>query len=198
MCENPSFIVTARPSNQKRQEAGKIYFAECLKTLIGRVISEASLLKYILQLHKALAPWEDRAIERLLASAVMNVDETSMRVEKMKHWVHVYSSGDITLKRLHPRRGEDAMDEINIIPRYDGVTVYDCLSSYFSDEKSADALCGSHLTRELGFIINSNDYAWAHNMKWLLKETCAEVRRKRPKSSLQRSTPICRSVTATY
>ena len=51
-------------------------------------------------------------------------------------------SGDITLKRLHPERGKEAMDEISIIPRYGGVTVHDCLSSYFSYEKSADALLG--------------------------------------------------------
>ena len=51
-----------------------------LKNLIGRAISEAILLKYILQLHKVLAPWEDQAIERLLACAVMNVDEITMRI----------------------------------------------------------------------------------------------------------------------
>ena len=73
------------------------------------------------------------------------------------------------------------MDEISIIPRYGGVTVHDCLSSYFSYEKSADALCGSHLMRELEFIINSNDYVWAHNMKRLLKETCAEVSSRKTK-----------------
>ena len=146
-----------------------------LKNLIGRAISQATMLKYILQLHEALAPWEDQAIKLLLDSAAMNVDETSMRVEKSKYWVHVYSAGDITLKRLHRRRGKEAIDEINIIPRYGGVIVHDCWPSYFSYEKSADALCGSHLMRELEFVINSNDYAWARNMKRLLKETCAEV-----------------------
>ena len=35
--------------------------------------------------------------------------------------------------------------------------------------------------RELEFIINSNDYAWAHNMKRLLKETCAEVSSRKSK-----------------
>lgn len=152
-----------------------------LKSLIGRAISEATLLKYVLQLHQALAPWEDQAIEMLLDSKVMNVDETSMRVNKSNHWVHVYSSGDITLKRLHPRRGKEAMDEINIIPRYGGVIVHDCLSSYFSYEKSADALCGSHLMRELEFVINSNDYVWARTMKRLLKESCAEVSSRKSK-----------------
>ena len=152
-----------------------------LKNLIGRAISQATMLKYIVQLHEALAPWEDQAIKLLLASPAMNVDETSMRVEKSKHWVHVYSAGDITLKRLHPKRGTAAIDEINVIPRYAGVIVHDCWASYFSYEKSADALCGSHLMRELEFVINSNDYAWARNMKRLLKETCAEVSSRKSK-----------------
>lgn len=152
-----------------------------VKNLIGRAISQAILLKYILQLHEALAPWEEQAIERLLVSPVMHVDETSMRVNKSKHWVHVCSAGEITLKRLHPRRGKEAIDDINIIPRYGGTIVHDCWASYFSYEKSADALCGSHLMRELEFIINSNGYAWARNMKRLLKETCAEVSSRKSK-----------------
>ena len=95
----------------------------------------------------------------------MNVDETSMRVEKSKHWVHVYSVGDITLKRLHPGRVKEAIDEIKFIPRYGGVIVHDCWPSYFSYEQSADALCGSQLMRELEFAINSNDYAWARSSR---------------------------------
>ncbi|NND90315.1 MAG: transposase, partial [Granulosicoccus sp.] len=72
-----------------------------LKTLIGRAISEAVLLKYILQLHQALDAWEQDAIKLLLASPVMHVDETSLKLDKKNHWVHVCSAGDITLKRLH-------------------------------------------------------------------------------------------------
>jgi hypothetical protein len=152
-----------------------------LKNLVGRAVSQAILLKYIWQLHEALAPWEEQAIQRLLASPVMHVDETSMRVEKSKHWLHVCSAGDITLKRLHPTRGKEAMDDINIIPRYGGTIVHECWASYFNYENSADALCGSHLMRELEFIINSNSYTWASNMKRLLKETCAEVSARKSK-----------------
>ncbi|NND70361.1 MAG: hypothetical protein HKN43_02175, partial [Rhodothermales bacterium] len=42
-------------------------------------------------------------------------------------------------------------------------------------QQSEDGLCGSHLLRELEFVIDSNGYAWALNMKRLLKETCARV-----------------------
>ncbi len=104
----------------------------------------------------------------------MNVDETSMRVDKAKQWVHVYSAGDITLKRLHKQRGTEAMDEINIIPRYGGVIIHDCWASYFTYPKSEDGLCGSHLLRELQFIIDSNAFDWATQMKELLKQSCAE------------------------
>jgi transposase len=152
-----------------------------LKTLIGRAISEAVMLKYILQLHQALETWEQDAIKQLLASPVMHVDETSLRLDKKNHWVHVCSAGDITLKRLHPKRGSAAIDDINIIPRYGGVIVHDCWASYFSYDNCEDALCGSHLLRELEFIIDSNGYSWAKNMKRLLQETCSMVSKRESK-----------------
>ncbi|NND70359.1 MAG: transposase, partial [Rhodothermales bacterium] len=71
-------------------------------------------------------------IKLLLASPVMHVDETSLKLDKKNHWVHVCSAGDITLKRLHAKRGAEAMNEINIIPRYGGVIIHDCWASYFS------------------------------------------------------------------
>jgi len=112
---------------------------------------------------------------------VMHVDETSLRVDRKNHWIHVYSSGEITLKRLHRRRGKEAIEAINIIPRYGGIAVHDCWQSYFSYGNYEDALCGSHLLRELAFIIDSNGYAWAVNMKRLLQETCAKVSKSESK-----------------
>jgi hypothetical protein len=112
----------------------------------------------------------------------MNVDETSLRVDKKNHWIHVYSAGDVTLKHLHRRRGKEAMKSINIIPRYGGVIIHDCWSSYLSYTHCAHGLCGSHLLRELTFIVDANGYRWAGNMKRLLKETCKKVStRKRKK-----------------
>ncbi len=146
-----------------------------VKSMIGVVIAEASLLKFILRLHQALETWELNAIEQLLQAPSMHVDETSLRVDKKNHWIHVYSSGDITLKRLHRKRGMEAIDAIHIIPRYGGAIIHDCWSSYFAYQNVGHGLCGSHLLRELTFIIDSNDYAWAVNIKRLLQETCILV-----------------------
>jgi transposase len=103
------------------------------------------------------------------------VDETSLRVDRKKHWIHVYRAGDITLKFLHRNRGREAIDAINIIPRYGGVLTHDCLATYFSYPDCAHSLCGSHLLRELAFVVETNGYAWAAHMKRLLQKTGKEV-----------------------
>ena len=100
--------------------------AQSMHAPIGRTLSEATLLGYVAQLHHALAQWERHAIERLLASPAMHVDETSLRVERKNHWIHVYSAGTLTVKCLHPKRGREAIEAIGILPRYAGVAVHDC------------------------------------------------------------------------
>jgi transposase len=152
-----------------------------IQSLIGQVISEATILKYVLQLHLALARWEQMAIDRILTEPAMHVDETSIRVDKHNHWIHVCSAGQITLKFVHEKRGLEAMTDIGIIPRYGGVIIHDCWASYLSYEHCGHGLCGSHLLRELTFIIESNGYSWARNMKRLLQHTCARVSKRKRK-----------------
>ncbi len=150
-------------------------------TIIGEVIAQASLLKFVLRLYEALGQWESDAIENLLLHSAMHVDETSQRVDKKNQWIHVYSAGDITLKLLHPKRGTEAIEAFNIIPRYSGTIIHDCWASYLAYDHCRHGLCGSHLLRELTFIVDSNNYNWAANMKRLLKETCAAVSKSKRK-----------------
>jgi hypothetical protein len=155
---------------------------QSIRTLIGMVISEATILKYVMQLHQALEAWEQSAIEQILAMPALHVDETSLRVDRKNHWIHVCSAGDITCKFLHPKRGREAIEAIGVIPRYGGVVIHDCWASYLAYDHCGHGLCGSHLLRELTFIVDAHGYAWAANMKRLLQEICAIVaKRKRKK-----------------
>lgn len=156
-----------------------------IHTLIGISISEATLLKYVAQLHLALEKWEQDCVEKILSLPSIHVDETSLRVNKKNHWIHVYSSDDLTLKFLHAKRGNEAIKEIDIIPRYGGVIVHDCWASYLSYDHCDHGLCGSHLLRELTFIVDSNGYVWAANMKALLQETCRKVAKRKSKKLTQ-------------
>ena len=81
---------------------------QLMQTMIGQVISEATILKYVIQLYNALEVWEQFSIKQLLQMPSMHVDETSLRVDRKNHWIHVYSTGDITLKFLHPKRGQES------------------------------------------------------------------------------------------
>jgi len=146
-----------------------------ISAMIGTAISEATLLKFVLRLHQSLEAWETAAIESILQAPSVHVDETSFRVEGKNHWIHVYSSGETTLKLLHRKRGKEAIVGLNIIPRYGGVIIHDCWASYLSYDHCGHGLCGSHLLRELVFVIDSNQYRWARNMKRLLQETCRTV-----------------------
>lgn len=68
--------------------------------------------------------------------------------------------------------------------RYLGNIIHDCWASYLPYGHCNHGLCGSHLLRELTFIIEANGYAWARNMKRLLQEACVEVS-KNPEKKLQ-------------
>jgi transposase len=145
------------------------------ESLLGERLSESTLLGAITRLHQALEPWEQQAIGRLGQQPALHVDETSLRVDGKNHWIHVYASGELTLKFLHPKRGKAAIEAIGIIPKYGGTIIHDCWASYLSYDDCTHGLCGSHLLRELTFVVESNDYSWARNMKRLLKQSAAQV-----------------------
>lgn len=146
-----------------------------VRSMIGITLAESTILRFILRLHQALEPWEQTTKAQLLKAKAMHVDETSFRVDKKKHWIHVYSAGEWTLKVLHRKRGLEAINHINIIPRYEGIIIHDCWASYLSYQHCGHGLCGSHLLRDLTFIEESNGYPWARNMKRLLQETYQKV-----------------------
>ena len=152
-----------------------------VQSMIGEVLSETSFLNFILRLHDSLATWEANAVEEILKSHAINADETSLRVDKKNQWIHSYSAEDITLKFLHKKRGTEAINEINIIPRYSGVMIHDCWSPYLSYEHCEHGLCGSHLVRELTHVVESNGYRFAMLMKELLLETCKTVSKRKLK-----------------
>ena len=131
---------------------------EHMMSIMGRSLSQAIMLKYLLQLSASLKQWEEQQITALLNCKFIHCDETSSRINKLNWWVHSYSSGDITLKFVHQHRGKEAIDEIGIIPNYTGVLIHDCWASYLSYGNAEHALCGSHILRELKYTEEADKY----------------------------------------
>ncbi len=153
-----------------------------VQAMTGRRISEATCLEWTRRLDQALQSWEDAAVAHLLERPALHADETGFRVDGRTQWLHVVTDGALTVKFLHRKRGREAIDEIGIIPRYKGVLIHDCWASYLGYDQCSHQLCGSHLLRELTFVVESNGFRWARLMKALLRETCHKVNKSGSKS----------------
>ena len=98
---------------------------------------------------------------------VLNVDETSMRVNGVREWLHVASSELLTWYGYHRKRGSQAMDEIQILTRFKGIMVHDCWAPYFRSIVQ-HALCNAHLLREMKGITENFGQKWSGQLHDLL------------------------------
>ena len=145
-----------------------------VQAMSGIKLSEATCPGYIQRLHDALA-WESDTREYLLTRRSLHVDETGIKVDKKTRWMHVATNGFVTLKFLHRKRGREAIASIGILPVYTGTLTHDCRAAYFFHFQCKHQVCGSHLLRDLAFVIESNGYCWARLMHKLLREICHAV-----------------------
>ncbi len=127
---------------------------------------------------QALEEWAQAATEKLLQMPVMHVDETSIRINRKNHWMHTGTSGDLGLMRVRARRGQEALDGINIIPRCGGARskeqegdasprpalTRDRWASCFRYAQCDHALCGRRLQRDLQLILDARPHRWAKKM----------------------------------
>lgn len=140
----------------------------------GHAPSEALIVGALEQAQEQIQPTLD-AIERLLRqSNVVHNDETGMRVEGKLRWLHVTSTEKLTTYTVHQKRGQEAIREIGILPRFKGVSVHDGWASYFQFDCD-HALCNAHHLRELRFIEEQYQQGWASDMAQLLRDAKQEV-----------------------
>jgi len=129
-------------------------------------ISDGVLVSANEKCYKNLEPIEQQIKDQLKSSPVIHNDETGMRCEKSLKWGHVSSNKDFTHYAFHDKRGVEAINDIDILPGYRGVSVHDRYSSY--DSYLCDhALCNAHLLRDLKGLVE-DDKTWASQMIELL------------------------------
>ena len=63
----------------------------------------------------------------------------------------------------------------SVIGVYIGTLTHDRWAAYFSYFLCKHQVCGSHILRDLAFVIDSNGYRWARLMHKLLREGCHAV-----------------------
>jgi transposase len=163
----------------ERVQALIVYFAhqhfipvdrvcQIFEDVFGIAISPGTCSNIDDRLFRQLESFESSLKAYLLAARVLHFDETGMRCEKKLRWVHVASSQLATLYTIHAKRGQEAMDEAGILPRFQGVGIHDHWFPYFAYEQIIHGLCNAHHLRELTFIHEQEKEDWAKQMKDLL------------------------------
>ncbi len=148
---------------------------EMIQDLTGHSVSEGSIVNTNKRVADMLEPFQERVTEALLQQPVVNFDETGCNVNGKNHWVHSASTEHLTYYQVHQRRGQVAMDDVGILPRFTGNAVHDHWPSYFKYDDCSHSMCNAHHVRELTGILENDNQAWAGAMINLLYAIKKEV-----------------------
>jgi transposase len=119
--------------------------------------------------YQTLDPVESAISRALIQAAVVNVDESGLRVAGRLHWLHVASTADLTFYGVHDKRGTEAMDALGILPECRRWLMHDHWKPYYKYD-ALHALCNQHLLRELKFLALEDHQDWAAELSRFLIE----------------------------
>ena len=171
---------------------------ELTQDWFGQSVSEATVQRALEQAADAVAETLEAVEHGLVNAAVAHADETGIRVAGKLHWLHVLSTDDLTCYGIHPKRGREALDDLNLVPRFTGELVHDGWRPYATYTQCGHALCGAHLLRELTFLHEQYQQTWAEEMKTLLLKAKAAVEAARQQGATALDNALVKSLTTDY
>ena len=134
---------------------------EWLFDLTGHQVSEGTLYNTQQMLYTQLEPFEKAVQQAVIASPVVNFDETGLHVLVQLYWLHSASTAKFTYYTIHPKRGRLAMEAAGILAGFTGTAVHDGWGPYWSYTLCRHALCNVHHERELIAVEENTQQAWA-------------------------------------
>lgn len=165
------------------QLGASLRIRQMCEEMFGYAVSEATVQSARQEQYQALEPFEERLEQILPQESVLHVDETSLPVNQIKHWLHVICTPLLTFFSIQVLRGKEAIHAIGIIPKFTGWLMHDFLSSYLSFENCLHTFCKSHLMRELVFIFEQHQQSWAKDLYDLFLEMLRYVQEQRARAA---------------
>ncbi len=132
-------------------------------------VSEGTVYKWQSELSNNLNHYEDKIIQHLLAQDTLHVDESGVKINGKTNWLHVICTEDYTYYDVHTKRGMEAIETTNVLPKYTGNLVHDCFKSYHNlANVEQHGLCNAHLLRELKSMNQFYQLSFANKLRDLL------------------------------
>ena len=173
--------------------------SELIQDLTGHKISTGTLTNWTEKASEALKETDAATRDALAADpGSVHFDETGVPVEKKGSWLHSASNQELTHYETHPERGTKAIEKIGILPRFKGTAIHDRWSPYFQYEKCRHGLCGSHLLRDLRFVMEQEKESWAKSMRRLLCTMNQAVKEAKAKGQARFNAPTLKYWEARY
>jgi transposase len=145
--------------------------AEIIEDLYGQSVSEGTIVEVCNQMSRQVEPLMEVVTAELKdTTETAHFDETGGRINGKLWWFHVVCTRSLTFYASHSKRGSKALNEIGIFPVFKGTAMHDAYCSYFQYGAVTNALCNAHHLRDLIFIEEQYQQAWASDMKKLLLE----------------------------
>ncbi len=171
---------------------------QVLADLFGLQLARGTLVGWIRQAATLVEPVEAAIKAALRHAPVLHSDETGVRRGGRLAWAHVASTARLTHYAIHAQRGRDATDAIGILPDYTGVSVHDGWKPYRAHTQCRHALCNIHHLRELTFLEEEYQQAWAKDLKALLREMKAATDHARAQGAARLSQTAREAFVARY
>ena len=146
------------------------HFADQLHT----PISGGSIFNFNSEAFRLLAEFENWAKNKIAASYVAHADETGINIGGKRHWLHCVSNDRWTAYYPHKKRGMLAFEDMDILPRFNGVLCHDHWKPYYK-LKCQHSLCNAHHIRELTCAWEQDGQQWAKAIKDLLETINCKV-----------------------
>jgi transposase len=146
--------------------------------LYGQPLSEATVVAASERTYVNLAPFEHVLWVLLPQARANNCDETGMRVAGKLYWLHVVSNAGLTFYGVHPKRGRQAMDYLDILPRCRHFLIHDHFKAYYTYQQCLHGLCNAHHLRELKFLYEEQHELWAEELSQFLLDLHRRVQRR--------------------
>lgn len=154
-----------------RQYVSYERIVEFLEDLFKIHISEGTVANIIKRIAAGCENKIDDIKENLMASEVVNADETGATVNGKKWWMHTYQNDLFTFIGAHYSRGQIAQEAFFPGGLPYSILVHDCLSMQLATPAAGHQICNVHLLRELKSMMEAHpEIEWSFELIKLIKD----------------------------